>query len=1176
MGSLEQGGTKRRRAEELFHQVANLPAEERTAYLDDHCALDAPLRAQVERLLARCEHGTMASLAQIDRLDRLDCDLVGQHIGPYRLVQLVGEGGFGSVYLAEQEEPVRRNVALKIIKLGMDTRRVVGRFELEGQALAMMEHPNIARVYDAGATDTGRPYFVMEFVSGVPITEFCNRNGLPMRQRLELFVHVCGAVQHAHQKGIIHRDIKPSNIMVTSDDDTPVPKIIDFGIAKAMSEHRSDGTFSTGCAQLIGTPAYMSPEQAQTGAGASSDIDTRTDIYSLGVLLYELLTGTTPLDASKLRDAGYGEIQRKVREQEPLTPSQRVSTLGRKLAGVAESRRVEPQALSKLMRGDLDWIVMKALEKDRMRRYETAAGLAADIQRHLANEPVLAGPPGRSYRLYKFIRRNRVSVSAGAVVAVALLIGCTLATIGLIKASRERDRALLAEQRTQREAEHARIEAQRAARETESARAINAFFNDMLASVDPMQLRLLSVFAPHEQRTPAVTGGFTRDVSVAEMVRGATAHIDEAFAGKPELEATARETMGMTLRGLGRYVDAKPQLQMAFDIRRRTLGNDHPDTLRAAAALAEVLADARELAEAEPLARTAYEGMQRIFGDEHPKTLGCAALLASVLSHQGKSEESEPLFQSTLDAQRRILGPEHRDTLVTMWKWSFSCLFEGRPSTGQQLARELHEICRRTLSPNDSLAVLCQPLMGWWFVAQYDYDRAESILRPGVHQCQRILGRDHPFTYAAMHALARSLHRSELQAEKEQLLTEALRGLRASQGGLYWQTISTATDLSRWLAAQGRFAEAQQQYRALLVDCVHAWGEEHGRTLGYMAEFAVFLERVGKVDEAIDAHRERLAIVRRRFGRESATALWQMSRFAEALNRVGRVAQSRSVAQDVLASRRDLVARSPADYQALNGYAWSLLTCIPVDLRDPAAALPLAEEAARLSGRSEPRVLDTLALAYHLTGRYDESVATQEEAAALYPSDSLDRLMLMSTLARFLVQKGEAETARRTGDDAARTFRTALGEGGAVVAVQLNHAGAALRAAGSHSMAEALFREALALNRQHLGELHENLAQTLVNLATVWSPQGRYDDAERAYREALVLYNRLLGDDNLVVAEVLHSLGLVLREGDDPAAAAAALRESLDVYRRLGAEGIPAAIAAEEDLTSVLAELGPP
>jgi serine/threonine protein kinase/tetratricopeptide (TPR) repeat protein len=400
-------------------------ADERAAYLDGVCGADRELRERVERLLAAqskvhsfLEAPAPALLATVD--EPPVTERPGTLIGPYKLLEQIGEGGFGVVFMAEQSEPIRRKVALKVLKPGMDTRQVVARFEAERQALALMDHPNIARVLDGGQTTSGRPYFVMDLVKGLPITEYCDQAQLAPRERLELFVHLCSAVQHAHQKGIIHRDLKPSNVLVTLHDGTPLVKVIDFGIAKALGHELTDKTLFTGFAQMIGTPLYMSPEQAgQSGL----DIDTRSDIYSLGVLLYELLTGTTPFDKERLKEVGYDELRRIIREEEPPRPSTRISTLGQAASTLSAQRKSDPNRLASSFRGELDWIVMKSLEKDRNRRYETASALAADVQRYLADEPVQACPPSAGYRLRKFARRNRGPLAAAAVLGLALLVG---------------------------------------------------------------------------------------------------------------------------------------------------------------------------------------------------------------------------------------------------------------------------------------------------------------------------------------------------------------------------------------------------------------------------------------------------------------------------------------------------------------------------------------------------------------------------------------------------------------------------------------------------------------------------------------------------------------------------------------------------------------------------------
>lgn len=448
----EQQSAGTTREESLFDAARTLPPEQRAAYVEQQCGADVALRDRVASLLKAFEQSggfletppAAGGPARTIRVVVPPTENPGDIIGRYKIREKLGEGGCGVVYVAEQSEPVRRRVALKVIKLGMDTRTVIARFEAERQALALMDHPNIAKVLDAGTTDSGRPYFVMELVRGIKITEYCDQNHLETADRIRLFTQVCHAVQHAHQKGIIHRDIKPSNILVTLHDGVPVPKVIDFGIAKATEGRLTNETVYTQLYEFIGTPAYISPEQAEM---SGLDIDTRTDIYSLGVLLYELLTGKTPFDSQELINSGLDQMRRTIREDEPMAPSTRLNAmLAADLTTTAKRRRVEAPRLVHFIKGDLDWIVMKALEKDRTRRFDTPNALAADLRRFLSNEPVEARPPSNVYRFQKLVRRNKMAFAATFGIGAALVLGMAVSLNLYVREKSALRRAIQAEQ----------------------------------------------------------------------------------------------------------------------------------------------------------------------------------------------------------------------------------------------------------------------------------------------------------------------------------------------------------------------------------------------------------------------------------------------------------------------------------------------------------------------------------------------------------------------------------------------------------------------------------------------------------------------------------------------------------------------------------------------------------
>jgi non-specific serine/threonine protein kinase/serine/threonine-protein kinase len=656
---------------DLFLASAELSGTHRAAYISDHCT-DPDVRAAVERLLAA--HDEPASVLDRPAPGMPTAAYVsvtekpGTVIGPYKLMEQIGEGGFGLVFVAEQLEPVKRKVALKIIKPGMDSKQVIARVEAERQALALMDHPNIARVLDAGSTDSGRPYFVMELVRGIPITDYCDKNQLPPKERLELFITVCQAIQHAHQKGIIHRDVKPSNVLVTSHDGKPVAKVIDFGVAKAIHQQLSAHTIYTNFAQMIGTPLYMSPEQAEM---SGLDIDTRSDIYSLGVLLYELLTGTTPLEKRRFAEAAYDEIRKLIREEEPPKPSTRLSNSD-SLASIAAQRHTEPGKLSRLMRGDLDWITMKALEKDRTRRYETANGLARDIQRHLSDAPVEACPPSASYRLRKFAKKNRAAINTATVLAFLLLAGITVSTWQAVRATRaeaaansaadaerqakldasdQKEKAIRSAQSEadeRQKAEAAKVKAQ--AKEAE-ANAVVKFFKD-------------KVFAAGRPKGEA--GGLGHDVSLRDAIKASLTALGTNFRDQPLVEARLRQTLGITFSYLGEHAQAAEHLELARALFTRHRGPEHPDTLSSTNDLALSYQALNRQAEALKLNEETLATRKRVLPPDDHDTLGSMHNLAISYAALGRQAEAVKLYEEVLAACKRVLPADDPDTLSSM------------------------------------------------------------------------------------------------------------------------------------------------------------------------------------------------------------------------------------------------------------------------------------------------------------------------------------------------------------------------------------------------------------------------------------------------------------------------------------------------------------------------------
>lgn len=786
---------------------------------------------------------------------------VGDTIGPYRVLETIGEGGFGMVYLAEQREPVRRRVALKVLKAGMDSTEVVARFQGERQALALMDHPNIAKVFDAGMTDHGRPYFVMEHVPGVPLTQFCDQHRLSIEARLRLFADVCRAVQHAHHKGVIHRDLKPSNILVARVDERLVPKVIDFGIAKAVTQRLSDATIFTAIGRMMGTPDYMSPEQAGTG---SEDIDTRTDIYSLGVILYQLLTGWLPFEANTLRTAAYEEIQRIIREVEPARPSDRLSRMGSggegdttaasSLDHVARVRGTDVGTLRRSVRGDLDWITMKAMEKDRGRRYDSAGALAQDVERYLADEPVAAGPPSASYKIGKFVRRNRVGVAFGATVAV--LVAAGVAGTGVF-AVRESARKRELEQREK------------------DLTQVTQFQSAMLGGIDAEQAgrRLISRLARdiEEARSAseggageagAGAGGVARalgkvngtDVALdfidQTILAPASLAIDRQFKDQPVIDSMLRQTLGETYARLGLLEKSLPYFQRTLALRKQTLGPDHPETINAIGNYGYILHALGKLDEAEPYYAEAVGRLEKVAGPDAPELAPHLSNLAMLRTDMGRPKDAIPLHERALAIQTKARGPEDPDALLFENNLGGALEAIGDNAGAERHYRYYLEATVGVQGEDNLDALTAMNNLAGVLESQGKMKEAEEMYRRSLERRTKLLGTTHPSTLLAVNNLAYLLNRTERAGEAVELTGEALAAAKDGLGDEHPRTLTLHHNHAEAMRRGGKAAEAEAEFARTLEVRVRVLGEGHADTLATRTSWALALRDLGRVREA--------------------------------------------------------------------------------------------------------------------------------------------------------------------------------------------------------------------------------------------------------------------------------------------------------------------------------------
>jgi len=770
------------------------------------CQLDNP---DTKEFCGECGTQLKAVYAETKTLRTPAKDLtIGEIISEkYKLLEELGSGGMGIVYKAEQIKPVKRSVALKIIKLGMDTKQVVARFETERQALAVMDHPNIAKVFDGGATETGRPYFVMEIVRGLPITEYCDKHKLTTRERLELFTHVCQAIQHAHQKGVIHRDLKPSNILVVVQEDKPVSKIIDFGIAKAIEHRLTERTLFTEQGQLIGTPEYMSPEQAEM---SGLDVDTRTDIYALGVMLYELLVGVLPFDPETLRSASFGEIQRIIREKEPPKASTRLSSLGDTQTSIAEHRKADPSSLHRELKGDLDWITMRAMAKDRTQRYASASELEADIERYIRHEPVVAGPPSTIYRIKKYIKRHKVGVAAAALVILAILIGITGTSIGLFKAVRAEKKA--------------RIEA-------ETAQQVSDFLAELFKVSDPSEAK-----------------GNT--ITAREILDKGAGKIEEELREQPRIQSRLMETMGKVYRNLGLYTQAAPILEKSLSLKRKIYGEEHLEVATCLHTLAVLYDTQGKYQEAESFFRQSLAIREKIFGRDHPEVARSLNSIAVVNWNQGKYAEAEPLFQRSLTIKEKALGPDDLDVGNTLANLGALYHIQDKFEEAEPFFKRSLAISEKVLGDDHPDVAGSLNNLGSLYEDMGKREEAEPLYKRALEIWEKVLGPEHSDVGIALHNLA-NLYRDQGKYDKaEPYYLRSLAIWEKALGKDHPYVAYSLRERANLYREKDQFNEAEDLYKRSLELFEKSLGSDHLYVAETLENFAQLLRKNDRADEA--------------------------------------------------------------------------------------------------------------------------------------------------------------------------------------------------------------------------------------------------------------------------------------------------------------------------------------
>ena len=1117
----------------IFCEALERPAgPDRLAFLERACFDNPALLAQVEKLLCAHERasgflvsssGAASPAAGTEpekdptnaAADSGDAPATpferpialgpGSRIGPYKLLQEIGQGGMGAVFMAEQDKPVRRRVALKVIKAGMDTAQVVARFEAERQALALMDHPNIAKVFDAGTTDTRRPFFAMELVKGIPITQYCDQGRLSPKERLELFISVCHAIQHAHQKGIIHRDIKPSNVLVTLIDAKPVPKVIDFGVAKAIDQRLTEKTLFTQFGSIVGTLEYMSPEQAEF---SGMDVDTRSDVYALGVLLYELLTGTTPLEHERLRDTAYAEILRRIKEEEPPKPSTRLSLSCERLASIAAVRGTEPVRLTRAVRGDLDSIVMKAIDKSRTRRYESAGSFARDVQRYLDGDTVEACPPSAVYRLRKFASKHRGPVAialafaglvvAGAGISIAMAVRATQAER---ETRQERNRAVIAEAEAKAEGEKSR----RSALQSDTV------------------LRFLQEQVLAAARPEGEEGGLGREVTIREAVDAAAPKVTEAFNDQPTVEAGIRGALGVTYLLLGEPGRAIAELERSNQLFEAQLGRDHPTTLETRHSLAEAYHAAGRTAEAISLHQATLKACESQLGPDHPQSLILRGSLARAYQTVGRTAEAIKLNEANLKACESRLGADHRSTLAIRTNLAAGYLSAGRTADAIRLYEATLKACEAKLGVDHPGTLSVRANLANAYESAGRVGAAIVLHEETLRARESKLGNDHPITLVSRVSLASRYRSGGRITEAITLYESTCEKLDSKLGTDHPTALACHGGLADAYLSAGRTTEAIKEYEATFKALERTFGPEAANTLANRGSLGAAYLAAGRSAEAIKLYEATIKAQDSKLGPDHPITLACRSNLAGAYQSAGRTALAIELYEATIkACESKLGLDHPGTLRCRNGLAVAYKSAGRIGDAIKLYEATLIALESKL-GPDHPDTVTTrnnLAVAYKFAGRSDDEIKLYEAALAalasrLGPGHS-DTLNMRNNLADLYQAAGRTAEAVKMlevleanlGPDRPDTRMTRLG--------LMRH---------YHQLG--LFERALPLYLQQyrscLGEHGPRHIDTIIamrDLAEIYACLRRYDEAEPLFLASLAgLEDRPKTDPIVVLTE---------------------------------------------------------